>query len=364
VRLKNAAGIEERAASLVRRYTPRLVREHLRDSQARLADLRHNRRVSGSDGRILVVRHLHHTHRFYNDDFLAWAAERAPGFARRLELRRLPCRITRWERYALLVPWLQDPLREQSPVEYRQARRLEVECEQRGIPVVNPVDTLSVSVKSVATERLAAAGVRTPRMVPITDVSAFRRQPPFDPPFFVREDRRHGGPMLLVQSLDQVRGLPLEGMEWPVAVEFIDVGGADGLYRKYRHGLFGDRGVPHHLLVSRNWVVHYRDRVVTEATKAEELRYVSLDRDPNHEVFLRGRRALGLDSVAFDYAYDQEGALVVFEANPFPVWWTLQESRELEDDMSFSRDRLYSELVGYLTERAENEPLVTPSPPA
>lgn len=355
-------GIEARAATLARRYVRnrradkllRGAREYVRDSQAILSDFRHNRRLTAPEGRILVVRHLHHYHRVYNDFFLAWAAEHAPDFARRMELRRLPCRVRDWDSYALLVPWLQDPLRERHPVDYRRARRLEMQCEEHGIPIINPVDRLSVSIKSVSSRLLSDAGLRTPRMVPITDVGAFRREPDLEPPFFVREDSRHGGPMHLVRSLDEVRTVPIEALERPVAVEFVDVRGDDGLCRKYRYCLFGDRGVPVQLFASPGWVVHMADRVANDRMEAQELDYVNLERDPHHDLFVRGRRALGLDVVAFDYAYDQDGAIVVFEANPFPVLWDETNDAPELGYMHHVRDRLFSELLQFLTERGHS----------
>ena len=312
-------------------------------------DRRHNRRLAAAGTRILVVRHTAHG---YNDKFLEWARDQLPELARRIELRRLPCRVRDWNRYSLLVPWLQDPLRETNPREHARARQLEQDAESRGIPIVNPVDRASVSIKSRTAVVVRAAGIRTPQMVPITDAAAFRRRPPLPLPFFVREDRGHGGPMAMVRTPADLANVPIEAMRAPIAVEFVDARGRDGRYRKYRYVLFGDRGVPRHLVISNNWVVHVNDRILDDVTRAEELRYLTLDRDPHHDAFVRARIALGLDWVAFDYAYDPRGELVVFEVNPFPALWATANDAPQFDYMRPCRDRLFTALADFLTERA------------
>ena len=59
------------------------------------------------------------------------------------------------------------------------------------------------------------------------------------------------------------------------------------------------------------------ERIVSAQTRFDELQYID-GPDPNHEQLQRGREALGLDFVAFDYGYDHENRMVVWEANPYP----------------------------------------------
>jgi hypothetical protein len=68
---------------------------------------------------------------------------------------------------------------------------------------------------------------------------------------------------------------------------------------------------------TEGWITRGTIRAHTAATQAQETAYVSTP-DPRHELFQRARRALGLDLVAFDYGFDQEGRFVVWEANPYP----------------------------------------------
>jgi hypothetical protein len=112
--------------------------------------------------------------------------------------------------------------------------------------------------------------------------------------------------------------------------------------------------VPRHLVISNNWVVHVSDRIFNDATRAEELRYLTLERDPHHDAFVRARIALGLDSVAFDYAYDQRGELVVFEVNPFPGLWAPANEASGFEYMRPCRDRLFTALADFLTDLADH----------
>ena len=111
----------------------------------------------------------------YNDDLLAWLLRAAPRAASLFELRRVGFQPKDPARYALFLPWLQDPLREELPEHYAQAKRVEDAILSAGGAVVNPVDQLSNSIKSVASARLRAAGVPMPRVAPLSDTGALRR---------------------------------------------------------------------------------------------------------------------------------------------------------------------------------------------
>ncbi len=60
-----------------------------------------------------------------------------------------------------------------------------------------------------------------------------------------------------------------------VAGEYVDVRSGDGWYRKYRYFMAGSRGSARHLIVSPNWEVRPTDRVRTQATREEELAFVT-----------------------------------------------------------------------------------------
>jgi hypothetical protein len=337
----------------------------VRGALDRAAAARHNRRHRGSAARRILAVRQRDWQTGYNAPFLDWVGRRAPAALALFELRYLPDRRSiELDGCAVLVPWLQDPLAERFPAVYREAAALEARARERGIPVVNPVAALSNAIKSRAAAIIRATGLRTPRMVPLADAASLRAAAAeLGGPFFVREDRRHGGPMILVRDSAELDNVPLARFEAPVAVEYIDVRGPDGLYRKRRYLAIGERGVPRHLVVTPGWVVHAEDRILTEATIAEEVAYVSGD-DPNHEALQRARRALGLDVVAFDYSIDREGRVVVWEPNPLPVLWArFNERRRAEMAWQLPvMDRVYSALLDHYIERGKCATTREPGP--
>jgi hypothetical protein len=297
----------------------------------------------------LVVRRLQlHTH-FY-DVVLDWTAEHFPELSRLFLIRHLPYRIPRNTTFALHIPWLQDPVEKWSPRRYAQANRLAAACDARGIPIVNRVDKLINVSKSAFAERMEAAGIRTPRVARIENAEEFRETLcGLALPLFVRPDWGHNQVMLRADTQDEARRLPIESVERPVAVEIVDVGDSkDGLFRKYRYVAAGEIGVSHHLQVSRDWITRGRRRYGTKATRAEELDYISRQ-DPNHATLQRALRALDLDFAAFDYGYDREGKMVVWEANPYPY---IAFSRRSLVYRNKAIDRTVAALVAMYLERA------------
>jgi hypothetical protein len=266
----------------------------------------------------LVVRRRQLKTHFY-EVVLRWVAENFPECSPLFRIRHLPCRIPPGREVVLHIPWLQDPVQRWSPRKYEQAVRLGAECDARGIPIINRVDRLLNASKLKAAELFTAAGIRTPRVLPIGSVEGFRDTLlGLDPPLFVREDWGHGGEMLRADTRDEARRLPVERFRRPVAVELLDFPGRkDGLYRKYRYVAAGDIGVSHHLQMARDWIVRGSNRERTDVSRTEELDYIARQ-DPNHEMLQRARAALGLEFVAFDYGYDDAGRMVVWEANPYP----------------------------------------------
>jgi hypothetical protein len=289
---------------------------------ARLAlrDATQNWKYARGERRFLVVRHPRENPFFY-DLLLDWLAAHFPALRALFELHPLPCRVRDWSRYALHVPWLQDPVQAWSPTSYRRASRLGAHCEQHGVPIVNRVDRLVNAAKSTGARLIAEVGFRTPAMARIEDAEAFRRTRLGLPlPLLVREDWGHGGALLRADSDAELRALPIETLRRPVAVELIDVRSPrDGLFRKYRYVVAGDAGVRQTLHVSREWAVRgaLEHTVYTEELRDEEIAYTR-GVEPDHARFVAASEALGLDFVAFDYSIDQAGRVVVWEANPYP----------------------------------------------
>lgn len=281
------------------------------------SDIRSNRRYAAAEGRFLVVRHAASNPGFYNI-ILGWVASRLPEIRPLFELHQLPCLVRSWSRYALHVPWLQDPVQHWSRPAYRQACRLAEACDAHRIPIINRVDRLVNASKSNGARLIARAGIRTPRILPVRDTEQFRETlSGLRLPVLIREDWGHGGPILRADTMQDIHNLPLERFSRPIAVEFIDTRGSDGLYRKYRYVAAGNTGVTQSMHVQRDWLVRGRKCVFNAGLKEEELAYIS-STDANHARLQEARRALGLDFVAFDYSYDRQGGLIVWEANPYP----------------------------------------------
>ena len=288
--------------------------QHLRIA---LWDALQNQRYTRGERRFLVVRDPRSP--FVYDLLLHWLAAYFPEVRAAFELHPLPWRVRDWSRYALHVPWLQDPVQATSPVLYRAANRLAQQCDRHHVPIINRVDRLANAAKSTAARAIAATGLRTPVMARIDDVEEFRRTRLGVPlPLFVREDWGHGGALLRADTEAEARALPIETLRRPVAVELVDVRDVrDGVYRKYRYVVAGDVGIAQTMHVSREWVTRGSEALRLDGLREEEIAFTRRP-EPNHERFVAAARALGLDFVAFDYGVDRDGTTVVWEANPYP----------------------------------------------
>lgn len=267
--------------------------------------------------RILITRHSGKRAYVFRD-FLVWVRRELPELSSRIEFRRLPCAINDWSRFALHASWAGDSMDLWAPHSFARAMELQDECRRRGIGVVNPLDKLTNTAKLLGSELMRTAGVRTPRSIRITDPATFRENlGGLSCPILVREDRGHGQPALLLEKAADAESLDLRQFQAPIAAEFIDVRDpADGYYRKYRYVAAGELGICRHLLANDAWEVRPERRLTSAALRGEELAYVSQP-DPNHALLQKARAALGLDVVGFDYSYDRQGRVVVWEANPF-----------------------------------------------
>lgn len=297
--------------------------------------------------RILVVRQSDYQET-YNDYFLYWVSQHFPEAANLFDLYYLPCEIPNWDRYALFLPWLQDPLKERFPHIYKYAKELETQCLKYNVPIINPVDKHSNSIKSVAAQIIRSVGIRTAQTIPIIDPEDFKKTlGGLSTPFFIREDWIHGSKTYFIQHPDELQNVPFNKFIAPIAVEFIDTKGEDGLYRKYRYFAIGDEGIPGPLMVSRSWEVRHHERILDETLMAEEIAYFSGE-DLNHQQLQEARKALGFDYMAFDYSYDSQGNIVVWEPNPFAVIWSSRQAYQMP-----SINRIYTALLKFYLERAQ-----------
>ncbi len=107
----------------------------------------------------------------------------------------------------------------------------------------------------------------------------------------------------------------------PLAIEYLDARGPDGMARKYRVMFIGGVAYPLHLAISDDWKVHYFTAAMAAnpTFREEERRF--LDDMPS----VLGERAMqaltaieatmGLDYAGIDFALAGDGSLQLFEAN-------------------------------------------------
>ena len=99
-------------------------------------------------------------------------------------------------------------------------------------------------------------------------------------PVFVRHIHRHSGPATrLVHSHDDLRwvltALRIRGrrMRDHMIVEYCDVSGSDGLFRKYAAFRVGAHIIPSHVFAASGWTVKSLENEPTEASVQEGLQY-------------------------------------------------------------------------------------------
>lgn len=297
------------------------LRYHYRFLKTPVSDWIQNQRFLDHSSHFLFLRHAAREPRIYKRLF-HWVAQELPQVRSKFKLCSLPCHVSDWSRVKLLVPWLSDALLHELPDVYLRAKQLEKNCEDHSIAVINPVDSVINTSKSKAPELIRSAGVSCPRAISITDVRQFRRDlGGLEFPLIIREDHIHGGrtPMYQVDSLSDLQQVPFQEFTSPIAVEFFDTQSPeDGLCRRYRYFAAGELGVALNMLVSKHWEVRGTTAIRNHPQLEREEFEFAQQPDPNHDQLQAARRALGLDAVAFDYSYDQNGDLVVWEANALP----------------------------------------------
>jgi hypothetical protein len=121
----------------------------------------------------------------------------------------------------------------------------------------------------------------------------------------------------------------------PLAIEYLDARGPDGMARKYRVMFIGGVAYPLHLAISADWKVHYFTAAMEAdpAFRTEEQRFLddmAAVLGPRAMAALTSiQAALGLDYAGIDFALAPDGSLLLFEANatmaiiplaPDPIW--------------------------------------------
>jgi Tfp pilus assembly protein PilF len=150
----------------------------------------------------------------------------------------------------------------------------------------------------------------------------------FEFPFLLRAPGFHmGRHFVMVESLSQlanaVAELPGDGRTGAelLAIQYLDARGADGNSRKYRVMMIDGKLYPLHLAISPNWKIHYFSADMKERPdhRAEEQRFLADMPGVLGAKATAGLKqlqaTLGLDYGGIDFGLNQQGEILIFEAN-------------------------------------------------
>ncbi len=308
--------------------------------------------AAGSEGNILVVLHGAARGRSVptGDVFFSRLKVRDPELAARLRFHQTGTPAPGLNGVALVVFWLGDPLRQKYPDCYADASAIARDAARRGIPVLNHPDGLSNTTKAMQSEIWMKAGIPC---APVACVStpaeltdAFARM---DGPCFLRGKDTHAEREIrMLCAPEQVRAAA-EAICNPAAlVRIHDVRAeyrragtpASSLYSRFHHKarafVFQGDVKSSHLFFSHHLAVGLSNSLFAREERpkrrllrklgfrkqlfndmiAEDLNYFHT-RAAHRDVLVKAVAALGLDVAAVDYSIRPDGALILWEANPY-----------------------------------------------
>jgi Tfp pilus assembly protein PilF len=200
-----------------------------------------------------------------------------------------------------------------------------------GAPVINHPTAVRATSRCAIAERLAGvANVVTPKTVLLSrdlleaeDAEAVLSDRGFEFPMLLRSPGFHGGEHFVkVEAGAQLRtalaDLPGEQV---LVIQYLDARRRDGKIRKYRVMMVDGRIYPLHVAVSWNWKIHYfsaemADHAVHRAEDAAFLGDMAGALGPRATVALEEIQAtLGLDYGGIDFGLNEDGEVLLFEAN-------------------------------------------------
>jgi tetratricopeptide (TPR) repeat protein len=198
-------------------------------------------------------------------------------------------------------------------------------------PVVNPPAAVLATTRSNNARRLSKlSGVVTPITATLarerligSDAPATLASLGFEFPLLLRAPGFHGGlhflrvagPEALPQAVSELPGQEVTVMQ------YLDARGSDGKTRKYRVMFINGQMYPLHVAVSSNWKIHFFTAEMAESAenRAEDAAFLE---NMAEVVGPRAMRALqqiqsvlGLDYGGIDFGLNQNGELLLFEAN-------------------------------------------------
>lgn len=259
------------------------------------------------------------------------------GFLRRVSSQMLLWGLERagieWEMYN---PWLQPPSLSKygaalcwSRGHRRKnftfhARRFESLCAAEGLPVIN-------SIRGCTDNHSTALGVWKRHGVPCASFSLFRQihQIALEYPMILRVDSVHQGMQTyLVQNPIEAEAAAAEQerrsleecsskdahLPLNLAIRFVDTRYPDGLYRKRRCFVVGERVIPRQAAASRSWLVNLGNCDILE-NAIEEDRIFRENGESKAELVLQAALLTGSEISAVDYTVRPDGRYIFWEVN-------------------------------------------------
>lgn len=239
--------------------------------------------------------------------------------------------------YECVLNLVTDP--DQHPRTLERLRKL-----LRGVPgrVINRPEAVLKTTRDQVAKRLdGIAGLHVPKVVRLRPgkpglAAQTVKRAGLQFPLILRQAGTHTGKIVgLVRDAEELQAA-LPGQGDHLATEFLELKGADGLYRKYRVYFFGDRVVYRNLYVSDQWNVHSADHRRCLAERPElipQLQAMFARPEGNFpdavlQMFSSVRERMPLDFFGMDFGFRADGQAVLFEANAtmsfFPSWNDIQ----------------------------------------
>ena len=198
-------------------------------------------------------------------------------------------------------------------------------------PVINPPSSLEKTGRLAIAKRFdGIPRLMVPRVArwskaSLTDSTSREARLPqgWHFPILLRAPGFHTGRHFI--KVDHERDLPSALVSLPgqdvLMIEFIDVRRGDGNYRKYRVMMMDGQLYPLHLAISSDWKVHYftSDMANHAAYREEEAWFLENMQDVigarAMDTLQYIQKELGIDYAGLDFAVNENGDLVLFEAN-------------------------------------------------
>lgn len=204
-------------------------------------------------------------------------------------------------------------------------------CNQLKVPVINhPEKILHTTRDNVARRLDGIPGVHMPRTIrfrPRSPEDIFTKidEAGFVFPVIVRIAGVHGGESnVFLESRDDLHKLHVYPFDssWFYLTQFIDYRSDDGLYRKYRIIVVDRNPLLRHLLIDSKWMIHASSRNYmqnkTQLWIEEQKRYDSFELELKPVIapaIQEIARRLGLDYFGIDCNINEQGEMLIFEAN-------------------------------------------------